>query len=167
MTRTSVICFLRVESSGLFAESAFACADDESGVETKAIVRPSGDHTGEDAPFGASVRERASPPSSGMRWICAVFGFPSSGSGVRTNAISRPLGDQRGDLSLRPDVNGRGGALPSDGTTYICVSYRSLSSFTFTSTKATCDPFGEIRGSAAHTNLKKSGSVLGRRPCAT
>ena len=44
-------------------ESAFAV----SGTDWKAIVRPSGDHTGDDAPLGASVRARASPPSIEMR----------------------------------------------------------------------------------------------------
>ena len=53
------------ESAGLFAESDFG-VDDVSGVERNAIVRPSGDHAGDDAPFGASVSARASPPSMEM-----------------------------------------------------------------------------------------------------
>jgi hypothetical protein len=35
--------------------------------EMKAIVAPSGDHSGEPAPLGRSVRARASPPPLGIR----------------------------------------------------------------------------------------------------
>src|SRR6266513_6517052 len=162
MTCTSLTCLFCEESAYFFAESDFAV----SGVERNAIVLPSGDQTGDPAPFGASVSGRASPPSIEMRYICAGLDLPSTGSGVRTNATSRPFGDQRGERSLRPDVSGRGGALPSAGTTKTWVSYRSLSSLTLTRTNATCAPFGEICGSAAQTNLKRSVSVMSRRDCA-
>ena len=63
MTCTSLTCLFCEESADFFPESDFAV----SGVERNAIVLPSGDQTGDPAPFGVSVSGLASPPEAGTR----------------------------------------------------------------------------------------------------
>ena len=104
MTRTS----LRRSGGGGFRSAAVV-------VLLKAIVRPSGDHTGLVAPRGRSVSACASPPDNGSTCTCGSDG-PSFFSTTRTNASAFPSGDQRGEVSRVPDVSGRGGWPPAAGT---------------------------------------------------
>ncbi len=87
----------------------------------KASVLPSGDHTGEPAPWGTSVRALASPPWVEIRWICGGSPWPSF-MAERVKAIREPSGDHRGEESDGPLVNERGGSLPSVGTIQRAVS---------------------------------------------
>ena len=76
-----------------------------------AIIFPSGDHCGFDAPFGRSVKTNESPPPIGSRQSWPGSGFPSF-SVARTKTIERPSGDQRGDESRSPRVSCRGSSFP-------------------------------------------------------
>src|ERR1700733_4834186 len=92
-------------------------------VLEKAIRLPSGDQTGQDAPFDRSVIIRASPPDSGRIAICAGRGLPlSSLSPTRTNAMRVPSGDQRALASCLPLVRRSGDSAPEVATIQIEVS---------------------------------------------
>jgi hypothetical protein len=95
-----------------------------------AIVFPSGDQTGFDAPFGRSVKPRGSPPDIGSSQI---WGRSFSPADLR-NASVFESGDQRGEVSRGPSVTRRGSTPPAEGTTQTLVSYRSSASLTVTST---------------------------------
>ena len=80
-----------------------------------------GDHSNAVTPPGKAVKARASPPSAGMTWICALP--PRS----ERKARRVPSGDQRGCSSMpRPWVSCVGSP-PSSGTRQIAETYRSPS----------------------------------------
>src|SRR6056297_37638 len=153
-------------SSSALVRSAFASSPSASGQTelSNAILVPSGDHCGFDAPVERSVIATASPgPSIGSTWICACAS--SSVPRLAENAICEPSGDQTTPLSPPGvAVSRRGALLPS-----IVISHRSVtspySSYDGSMTETTASsPSGLTTGEPSRCISQTSSWVTGRSP---
>src|SRR4029077_20428575 len=120
-------------SSFFFWRTCFARS---SGFEllVKTIDLPSGDHFGSLAPFGRSVKTKASPPDIERRHNCGGCFLPSF-SIAREKTRNFPSGDQRGPASRGPLVSCRGASSAAVGTIQIALSYAVLCFLKHTSTE--------------------------------